>query len=526
MPTLRIDNREVSVEDGATILQAARKLGIDVPALCWREGCTPQTSCLACVVKVNGGQRLLPSCATRVAEGMAVESETPEVHAARRMAIELLLADHAGDCLAPCTNICPAHMDIPQMLRLISAGRYHDALVVVKDKIALPAVLGRICPELCEKGCRRAAMDSPVSICSLKRFVADVDLESGQPWLPAVRPASGKRVAIVGAGAAGLAAAWYLQQLGHQCTLFDEHPLPGGNLRYAVPKELLPDDVLNAEIELTRRLGAEFVLNTRIGQQVSIKELQGRFDAVLLTVGEVDKVKATALGVDMAGKGLKVDKHVMMTPLPGVFAAGGAVQPMRHAIRAVREGRDAAHIIDGWLSGQILTPVRPDFTVRLGVLTDEELSIYTNGASDRERSSSHGLLAGLTEAQAVAQADRCLDCDCSKAEGCRLRGYAGIYEANYKRYAMPRRQVERVEAHPHVIWEPGKCIACGLCVQIATRAQEPLGLAYIGRGFNIRVAAPFDGQMSEALKTVAREVCEACPTAALTLREKAHEHAK
>ena len=116
MPTLLIDNRQIEVESGTTILEAARRLEIDIPTLCYREGGVPNTPCLVCIVKVNAEERLIPACATPVAEGMVVESGTEEVRAARRMALELLLGDHLGDCVGPCQNICPAHMDIPTMI--------------------------------------------------------------------------------------------------------------------------------------------------------------------------------------------------------------------------------------------------------------------------------------------------------------------------------------------------------------------------------------------------------------------------
>ena len=127
MPNLRIDNRPVEVPPGATLLDAARRLGIEIPALCFLEGCTPSTSCMVCVVKVrNGGAagdgRLVPSCAARAEDGMQVESETPEVHEARRTALELLLSDHPGDCIAPCQSTCPAHLNIPLMLRQTAGG--------------------------------------------------------------------------------------------------------------------------------------------------------------------------------------------------------------------------------------------------------------------------------------------------------------------------------------------------------------------------------------------------------------------
>lgn len=514
MPTLKIDNREVSVEAGATVLDAARKLGIEIPTLCHRDGCTPNTSCLACVVRVNGAARLVPSCATKAADGMNVESETPDVKHARKTALELLLADHAGDCRAPCQNVCPAHMDIPTMIRLIAAGRYRQALEVVKEKIALPAALGRICPELCEKGCRRASMDEAVSICRLKRFVADTDLASPEPYLPSLAPASGKAVAIVGSGPAGLSAAYYLLQLGHAVVVYDEHELPGGPLRYALAPDKLPPEVVDAEVEIIRRLGAEFRCGVKVGAALSVADLRGQFDAVLLAVGEVDAAKAATLGVPLAGKGLKTDRHSMMTATPGLFAAGGAVSPSKHAVRSVGEGRSASVAIDLFLRGMMPEAPHVAFTVRLGVLNDAEVAALTAGAGIQGRAPGT-VVAALDVPAAVTEADRCLGCDCGKLQGCDLRRWSMAYDASPTAYKLERRPFERVDSHPLVRYEPGKCIACGLCVQIAERSREPLGLTFVGRGLAIRVAAPLNGAMSDALRTVAEECIAACPTGAL-----------
>ena len=182
-----------SVPEGVTVLEAARQAGIDIPTLCDRGPDKPAlTSCMVCVVRVNGSARLVPSCATRVAEQMKIESETPEVRKARQTALELLLSDHVGPCVAPCQSVCPAHMHIDRMLDQIAAEDWPGAIRTIKADIPLPAVLGRICPELCEKGCRRKNHDAPVSICRLKREAADRDLASAAPYRPAVLAGHGQ----------------------------------------------------------------------------------------------------------------------------------------------------------------------------------------------------------------------------------------------------------------------------------------------------------------------------------------------
>ncbi|MFZ5830133.1 MAG: FAD-dependent oxidoreductase, partial [Planctomycetota bacterium] len=231
MPRLTIDQRPVEVPPGATVLDAARLLGIDVPMLCYRDGCSPSTSCLVCMVKLAGSGKLVPACGTPAEDGMAVESETDEVHQVRRSALELLLSDHLGDCLAPCLFACPAEMDIPKMLRQIAAGDLRGAIATVKADIALPAVLGRICPAPCEKTCRRTTTDGAVAICQLKRFVADADLATPNRYVPPCDAESGKRVAIIGGGPTGLAAAYYLRQQGHACTIYEQQNQLGGRLR-------------------------------------------------------------------------------------------------------------------------------------------------------------------------------------------------------------------------------------------------------------------------------------------------------
>lgn len=516
MPKLRIDNLEIEVPAGTTILQAARQLGLEIPTLCFLERCPPQTSCLVCVVKIAGSSRLVPSCATLVQDGLVVENDSEEVRAARRTALELLLADHAGECIAPCQAVCPAHLDIPAMIRQINAGQLHEALITAKQALVLPAVLGRICPQLCERGCRRNQLDAPVTICALHRHVADVDLASAQPWLPPCRPATGKRVAIVGAGPTGLSAAYELLQLGHACVIFDEHPKPGGALRYALSEEFLPRSVLDAEMAGIAKLGAEFRMNVRLGGQISLHELQRAFQAVLLAIGPVGPERAAELQRLFEKDGLQVDQDTLMTPQAGLFAAGSALLTQHHAVRAVAQGRAAATTIDQYLSGQ--TPgARPPLTVsRLGKLTPEELHVFFDQADRSERACAG--TGDLTDAQAAGECHRCMNCGCSFVHGCKLRRYALQYQAQSTRFRGRRKTFERRSDHPLVVYEPGKCIACGLCVEIASQAREPLGLTWIGRGFDVKVDVPFGAALAEGLQRVARECAEACPTGAIAMK--------
>ncbi len=249
MVTLTIDGRSVSVDEGTTILDAARSVGIRIPTLCQVDGYPAAASCFLCAVKIDDKATLTPSCALPVAPGMVVHTDTDEVRASRKMALELLLSDHVGDCVGPCTTACPARFDIPGFL----CARWWMATwpgrpPLPSDFLTLPAALGRVCPRLCEQRCNRCDAGDAVSIGSLHRFAADADLASASPYVPRRAPATGKRVSVVGAGPAGLTAAYHLLRGGHDVTVLDAHEEPGGMLRYGIPAFRLPPEVLAKEI--------------------------------------------------------------------------------------------------------------------------------------------------------------------------------------------------------------------------------------------------------------------------------------
>ncbi len=520
MPCLSIDQREIDVSPGTTLLEAAAALGIEVPSLCHLEGYRPSTSCLVCMVKVcgTGGGRLVPACATLAEEGMVVESETEAVHHVRRTALELLLSDHLGDCLAPCQFACPAHMDVPNMLRQIGRQEDHEAIVTIKRDIAFPAVLGRICPKPCEKGCRRQGADGAVAVCQLKRFAADADLASAQPYVPFCAAPSAKRVAIIGAGITGLSAAYYLTQLGHACTVFEAQALPGGRLRHEYSPAELPPEVLDAEVTALLRVGIELRCAQAIDDAARFSEVRGSYDAVLIACGGEARDYAFAWEVAAGARGIQVNKETYQTSVAGVFAAGNAIRTKGLAVRSAADGKEAAVAIDQYLRAAPVTGVVRPFSTRLGRLEPEEVRQFTTCSNPAPRTDVPPDESAPD--RAAGQAQRCLHCDCRGRDVCKLRRYAQQYGADPNRYAGQRARFEQHLQPSGVLYEPGKCINCGLCIQIVEEAGEPLGLSFVGRGFDVRIGVPFDRSLDEALGRVAAKCVAACPTAALSFHEK------
>jgi len=442
-----------------------------------------------------------------------VESETEQVHAARRTALELLLADHLGDCLGPCEVVCPAHLEAPAMIRHLAAGRAAEAAQVARRRLALPATLGYVCAAMCQRACRRGAADGAVAIRALHRYAAEMDLAANCISFAEKPPQTGKRVAIVGAGPAGLAAAFYLGQAGHNCTLFEADAALGGGLRHCVREGTLPGEILEAEIRFIVGRRTEI----RRGENVdlsALSALESEYDAVLLACGALSEDQAARAGLPWERQGIAVEERVQVVGRPGLFAAGGAVSPSRHAARACGEGRLAAEAISRFLAGERYAPPVPVNT-HMGRLGEAEIAQLLREASPEPPVRPSGERGGFSSEEAAREARRCLQCECAKVAECRLRRYATQYRASPSRFRYERRQFLRDSSHPQVVYEPGKCIVCGLCLQIAERAGEPLGLAFVGRGFPVRTAVPFHENLAAGLQKSAAECVAACPTGAL-----------
>lgn len=282
---LTINGTEVWAEPGSNLLEAALQNGFTIPHLCYDPRIKPFGSCRLCFVDIGGPRGPVPACGTTVAEGMNVVTDNDELRALRQAALELLLSEHCGDCIAPCRLACPAGIDIQGYIAFLDRGDYKQAADLIKEKMPLPSVCGRVCPRFCEAECRRNLVDEPVNICDLKRFAGDFDLEAVNAYAPAVKADTGKTVAVVGGGPAGLTAAYYLAREGHQVTLYDSGPLLGGMLRYGIPEYRLPKALLDREINLIAGLCREVRLGEVLGRDFTLEELREKYDAVFLGLG-------------------------------------------------------------------------------------------------------------------------------------------------------------------------------------------------------------------------------------------------
>ena len=270
-------------------------------------------------------------------------------------------------------------------------------------------------------------------------------------------------------------------------------------------------------------MGIDFKTGIELGNQVTLEGLRRGFDAILLTVGELAKGDGEKLGVPLAGAALKADPATCRLSPPNIFAAGACVKPVKQVVRAMAEGRAAAECVHRYLRGQ--PPRRPEkpFSSIMGRLEPGELREFLRA---RQPGAPRGAVRPLRRAQPRPGAARG-----GALPALRLPFVGQLPAATLRASLWRRRQpVPGRSAGPlsqqlqpgGVIFEPGKCIVCGICVKLTEMAAEPLGLSFVGRGFDMRVAAPFDRSIEEGLGAVAEECVRHCPTGALAFADKPH----
>jgi formate dehydrogenase major subunit len=286
--TVTINGRQVRAEEGQTILQACRVAGIEIPTLCYEPKLAPYGACRICVVEVEGQDGTPISCGTQVADGMVITTHSERVIENRRMVLELIFSDHDAYCLPPCQFKCPTRVDIPGYLKANSEGNWEEATRILKRSLPFPAILGRVCPAPCETHCRREEVDTAIAIRDSHRYCADRVLEVDAPApLPWPKEAdTGRRVAVIGAGPAGMTVAYYLQLRGHHCDVFEADPEQGGMLRYGIPEYRLPKAWMDRELNHVWELGATFKPNMRLGRDFHLADLlEEGYDAIFVGTG-------------------------------------------------------------------------------------------------------------------------------------------------------------------------------------------------------------------------------------------------
>ncbi len=296
---LNINGKEYTADAGKTVLDVIRENNIDdIPTLCHDNRLKPYGSCFLCVVEIEGFRTLKPSCSTPAADNMVIRTNTEKVIEARRTALELILSNHYADCIAPCTQECPAGVDIQGYIALASMGKFEEAIELIKETNPLPLVCGRVCTRPCELACRRNDVDEGMAIDFLKRYCADIDMMSKYRKIKDKEKPNGKKAAIIGAGPAGLSAAYYLSIHGFECEIFEKLPEPGGMLRWGIPAYRLPRDILAKEISFITDMGVKIHTNSEWGRDFTLRSLQQDFDAVFIGIGSHKSTSMRMKGED------------------------------------------------------------------------------------------------------------------------------------------------------------------------------------------------------------------------------------
>ena len=362
-PVIRIevDGRVVEGLQGQTILEVCRDHGIEIPTLCYEPKLPGFGACRMCVVEVEGEEHPPISCSRAAEPEMKVQTQTEQLRRLRRTNLELIFSDHNAYCLPPCQNKCPSHIDIPGFLKQNAEGDWRESTRIFKRTIPFPSVLGRVCPAPCEEHCRRDEVDEAIAIRDSHRYAGDqilkAMLDQGiDPPVPfELQARSGRRAAVIGSGPAGMAAAYYLLIGGHDVTVFERDPAPGGMLRYGIPQYRLPKvEVLEAEYESVTRLGGKMVCNQALGRDFTLDDLQNQgYDAVVVAIGCYDTNKLGIPNEDADGviEGLEYLRTATLgLPYPEhvgkrVVVIGGGFTSMDCSRTSVRQGASEVTLV-------------------------------------------------------------------------------------------------------------------------------------------------------------------------------------
>jgi Fe-S oxidoreductase len=371
-----------------------------------------------------------------------------------------------GEGPANCEARCPLRVDAHLYVQLARAGRFREALHTVRERLPFPGVLGYVCTHPCELHCKRLELDRAVRIRDIKRFLAEN--EEGEPeHILTIAPARSQRVAVVGAGPAGLLAAHDLRRAGFEVTLFEREASIGGCLTYRIPEWRLPAAVRDRDFTIVEALGIETRTGVELGADLDLAQLRNTHDIVVLTpgfAGGENLLRSGANGIGATVRGtILADPMSCETGIEGVFAAGDAVSGPTSVIDAMALGRRAAEsarrYLDGQESAKQAVEVRPPDLLW-------ELSI--DEVQRRRRVRTPVLLTPapepMTEAEVQGEAERCLDCSCDRC----VRDCEFLASSCNSPRDLARRVKHGIEDHLVTVYS---CNVCGLCATLC-----PVGL--------------------------------------------------
>lgn len=264
--------------------------------------------------------------------------------------------------LQGCTQMCPAGVPIPLYMEKVRAGETEAAVSLILERNPMPAVTGRVCPHDCQTGCSRLDHDQPVATHAVERSLGDRALDEADRFYAAPATGTGKKVAVIGAGPAGLAAAFYLRKAGHAVTVYDREAEPGGMLRYSIPAYRLPKDVLARQVEAYRQMGVVFLPNVELGRDVILQDLRDEYDAVFVATGGWQQYRLGLENEELLGSGLDFLKDVATggreLPAGNVLVIGGGSVAVDVAVMARRLG--AAKVTMACLEARHVMPAIPE----------------------------------------------------------------------------------------------------------------------------------------------------------------------
>jgi glutamate synthase (NADPH/NADH) small chain len=366
---------------------------------------------------------------------------------------EKCIQEHAPTCAAA----CPAHVDVRGMAAEVAKGDFPAALKVFQKAVPFPGIVGRICDQPCRDACKRSEAGEAISIAALER--ACVELGAAPAEKVAVLPSRGKRVAVVGGGLSGLAAAFDLARKGGAVVIFEAGERLGGSL-WAIPEEALPRQVILDDIAVLEGIGVEARLNVAIGKDVALAELCSQFDAVYLGLG-ADSGETFGLEPDGQGQ-IKVDPLTFSASREGVFAGGSLLRraQKRSPISSISDGRRAATSIDRYLQKVSLSAARYNegpYTTRLYTSMEGIEPLPAVPMSDPE--------AGYSRDEAIREAQRCLQCQCLECvKVCEYLAHYASYPKKYLRQIY--NNVSIVKGTRYANKFINSCSLCGLCGEI------------------------------------------------------------